>query len=331
MIHNLEKLIKNFSKTKILVIGDLALDKYTIGESNRISPEAPVPIIAITSERYVPGCAANTAHNMSSFKAKVYVVGIIGKDTEGDKLMSLMRDYDIECSGISQMDDVKTIMKERIISKSSGQPQQIARMDYEEPIREQRDRIYDTIAEYVKKVDLIIVSDYNKGLIDKKIATYLIDVAGKNNVRIIVDTKPEHAILFEGVYLMKPNLTEAKKMSGIENINDSNIRDVGEILRAKYKTNIIITRGSKGMALFEEGKYTLIPSQALEVSDVSGAGDTVIASIAMCLASGADLETSARIANCAAEIVVEKFGTAVTDSEELIGRIKNMKTDRAYK
>jgi len=321
MISSFSNIIKGFSDAKILVIGDIALDEYIKGTVERISPEAPIPIVHVKEVLGVPGCAANTASNILSLGGKAYLIGVVGNDIAAKTLMKIIESKGIDPAGIVFMDNFSTIKKTRIIGLSSGNSQQLARVDNEEQIFGHEDSIIEKIDLIVPKVDIIIVSDYAKGLMNEKVSGHLKIVAERCSKRILVDTKPKNVHLYENVYMLKPNLKEAEEIIGKKILDNDDAIKAGKIIQKRYHANVLMTRSAKGMDVFEDDKHAFIPSIALQLSDVSGAGDTVIAATALSLAYGQNLIDSAFIANYAACIVVGKSGTATTTQEELIGYI----------
>jgi len=280
----------------ILVIGDVILDEYVYVDTIKISAEAPIPVVKINKKEYRLGGAANVANNIKSLRGKVTLIGTIGKDKEGRIIKKELRKNKIKHEFIEKNE---TIIKSRIINNEH----QMIRIDKEQEYDE-----YNSKIDY-KKFDVIIISDYNKGTINKKI----IDKIKKSGKKIIVDTKPSKMKLYKNVYLIKINEEEARKTT---NDYKSNIEKIGNKIKKDYNCNLIITRGSKGMMLFEKNKPKFeIKSEKVEVSDVSGAGDTVIASLAVNIRLF--LRDNMRIANKLAGIVVGKFGTSTVDIRDL--------------
>ncbi len=290
------KIINKFKDQNILVIGDLILDKYIEGDVERISPEAPVMIVNKKSENYVLGGAANVATNITSLSGNAILTGFIGKDNEGRKIIELAEKRKIKF--IPEY-TFKTIKKTRITCGN----QSLLRIDDEDITSKYFNP--NLIEQEISKTDLIIISDYGKGAITSDLMKLL------ENKKTIVDPKPENKSLYSGVFLITPNTKEALEMSSC-----SEVHQAGEKLKKDLATNIIITRGKEGMSIFNKGVRD-IPTYAKEVYDVTGAGDTVIATLGLALASGADLEQAAIIANYAAGIVVAKRGTSRASLSEL--------------
>ncbi len=315
--------IEKFKKQKILIIGDVMLDKYIYGNVSRISPEAPVPIIHAMRENYVPGGAANVAKNASSLGGTVYLLGIVGNDSSAQILEKILKKNSIRTLFVRDKNR-PTVMKVRMV----GHNQQLLRLDYENTIN-----VADNIEkEIIKKinsvigdVDAIIISDYAKGILTKNLIQHIIKSSEKHKTPVIADPKPLHKEYFAGVTVITPNNREASEMAGIPEENEKSIFEIGKRLVEELDVNVIITRGEKGMLMFEKNSPVVvnIPTQAKEVYDVTGAGDTVVAALALSLCAGANLKESATIANFAAGIVVGKTGTATTSAEELLEKLKS--------
>lgn len=294
---------------KVLVVGDVMLDRYIFGETERISDEAPVPVVRVLGEKCLPGGAGNVAANIASLGGEAVLIGAIGDDSSGAILrQELRKRLVVFYKFLSQT----TTQKIRLLSRG----QQLIRIDYEstknlsspEKLRE----LKKILLQKGKKLDIIVISDYAKGMISRPIASFIMRFARQNKKPVIVDTKPGHAPFFKGADLFTPNSKEAIAMSG-----EKNIMRAGRVLQKKLKSNILITEGPKGMTLFEGNSITHLPTQAREVFDVTGAGDTVVAALALTMASGLSLKEAANIANRAAGIVVGKVGTATVSLAEL--------------
>ena len=308
-MNSFDKIISGFKGKKILIIGDLMLDKYIDGEITRISPEAPVPILKMSSELNNLGGAGNVASNISSLGGKAILFSFIGKDNDSKILKDLMVAKNVEYFLDSSP---STITKTRICCKNH----QFVRIDLEST----EDKFFSKemkakLLEKADECDAIIVSDYLKGSITPDLIELLFPFKSKT----IVDTKPSKFILFKGFFLIKPNEAEAKEFTKLDKIEE-----IGEKMRETLSSNILITRGEKGISLFPiKGRVNEVPTFAKEVCDVSGAGDTVIATLSLAIASGASLEEAAIIANQAAGISVEKKGTYSPSYNELINRINS--------
>lgn len=315
--------MENFKNKKILVIGDIMLDKYLWGDVSRISPEAPVQVVNVLGETYEAGGAANVASNISALTGKAFMAGIAGNDDAKDILLGELSRKGINTDGIFLDKGKPTTQKIRIIGKS----QQLLRVDYEKKEhvhKEIEDSIIKFLERTIKDVDVVVISDYAKGVITPDVCSKAIRQAKSSGKAIIVDPKPKHKNLYENVTLITPNNAEASEMTGIED-GDESVAEMGEKLVKTLNTNVLITRGEKGMSLFGlDGKTASIPAKAKEVYSLIGAGDTVVAAIALAIASGASLEEAATISNIAAGIKVGKIGTASVSIEEIKMEIESV-------
>lgn len=334
----LRRVINRFPRAKILVIGDLILDEYIWGEVDRISPEAPVPVVWAKKRTFAPGGAANVANNIRAFDAKACLVGVIGKDKNTPVLLSELRKRRIGPEGIFIEPGRHTTIKTRIVAGH----QQVVRVDWEhtDPLSAELNR---RIIRYLKQniggFDAVIIEDYGKGVINKPLLAELISLAHAKGKIITVDPKEEHFQYYRGVSSITPNRRELENAIRNLKIKDTTNRftfnsdklfsdtDIDsaarEIIKYLDLDSLLVTLGERGMCLFEKGaRKTHIPTVAQEVFDVSGAGDTVIAAFTLALACGANKLEAAHIANFAAGIVVGKLGTAVTSRKELLTRIK---------
>ncbi|MCD4819423.1 MAG: D-glycero-beta-D-manno-heptose-7-phosphate kinase [Candidatus Cloacimonetes bacterium] len=315
-MQEMRKIIYSIAHKKIAVIGDLILDKYIFGNVDRISPEAPIPIVLVNKENFALGGAANVAANISTLGGNAFLFGILGNDQAQEKVLQISNESNINTSGIFIDDEKHTIEKIRVI----GQHQQLLRIDYEDG-----NYIEENVSSYfidklldVAQLDMIIISDYAKGTISNKLINDIKIYAQKNNIPLIVDPKPKHKDFYKGVTLLTPNLKEAQELSGIYVTDQTSLEQCGKKLNEIYNCDIIITTGEKGLSIFPiDDKITHIPTQAVEVYDVSGAGDTFIASLSLAITTKSKLESSARFANYAAGIKVTKLGTAPVHFEEL--------------
>ena len=317
------KIISQFRNKKVLVIGDIMLDKYIWGNVTRISPEAPVQVVSVQAESYAPGGAANVANNIAAIGSCSYMLGIVGKDVANEILLREIKKRNIKTDGIIIDEKKPTIQKVRII----GQNQQLLRVDYEKNEylnKETEKKIVDFATGRIKEIDGIVVSDYAKGVVTKGLMRDIINLCKENKKIIVIDPKPEHKALYKEVTLITPNSKEASQMANTEPEPENNILKIGKRILKELKSPVLITRGEKGMALFEtNGKIMNIPTKAKEVYDVTGAGDTVIAIVALALTAGATLRQAAIIANHAAGIVVGKVGTSTLTINELKQSLEN--------
>lgn len=293
------------------------LDKYVWGKVSRISPEAPVPIVHAIKESNVPGGAANVAHNIAALGGDATLIGIVGDDEHARLLVNALDDNKINTRSIVVDKERPTIQKVRVI----GHSQQLLRIDYEELSQKSEvimKKLAENISKELKDSDVVIISDYLKGTICKTITENLFSKAAKLGIPVVVDPKPKNKLLYKGATVILPNHKEAIEMANHGLGEDSNIEDIGKTLLKEVNSEVVITRGEKGMSIFKkDGSIKHIATKAREVYDVSGAGDTVTAVIGMLLASGAELNEAAKIANYAAGIVVGKVGTSTASIEEI--------------
>lgn len=339
MSNKLKSIISKFSNVKILVIGDLILDEYIYGDVERISPEAPVPVVWANEKKFLPGGSSNVASNIFSLGAGVSLVGIVGRDDRADILLAELKKRHIDTNGVFEVFNRYTSVKTRIIAGH----QQVVRVDWEniEKIKQSlEDKIEDFIRRNIKKFDAVIIEDYGKGLITPRLATCVVSQAKANNKIITVDPKEDHFDYYKGANAITPNRKEAEnairnikiksaygelKIHSDKLVTDKDIDLAGkELLEYLKMDGVLITLGEKGMRLFQKGNKPFhIDTVAQEVFDVSGAGDTVIATFTLALASGATMQEASIVANFAAGIVVGKMGVATTTQKELKDKIKN--------
>ena len=275
----------------------------------------------------MPGGSANVANNIASLGATAIMVGIVGNDTTKDELIDELKKRNVDVDGLIVDESKRTIRKVRVFGKS----QQLLRFDYEkrgDVGRETEDKMFGFVKSKIKSIDAIIVSDYAKGTITATLMLKLKELCRDNNKIIIVDPKPKHKDFYKGVALITPNHAEAHKMSNIGKEEEENtledIENLGKKLLEELNSNILITRGEKGMSLFcKDGTLKHIPTFAKEVYDIIGAGDTSVAALTLALVSGASFEEAAIIANYAAGITVGKVGTSTVTVDELKKSIEN--------
>ncbi len=307
----------NNNNCKILVIGDIMLDVYQFGNCNRISPEAPVPVIEFQYEKKMLGGAGNVLKNLITLGVKSDIISIIGNDSAGDEIIKLLNELKVNTEFIHLDYERKTSEKKRIIS--SGQ--QLLRLDTEDKFsisEETESKVINFVLNNIQNYDLLLFSDYSKGFLTKRICNEIISIAKSNNVKTIVDPKGSDYLKFYGAYLIKPNLKEAenflsKKIEINKNIEVACL----ELKKMLNLESVVITLAENGIALFDR-EYWLLPTSPTQVFDVSGAGDTVLASIAVCLANEFSLYDACDFANRAASIVIKKMGTESTTIQEIL-------------
>lgn len=303
--------IPDFSTSKILVIGDLMLDRYWHGDTKRISPESPVPVVNVDETEDRAGGAANVALNLAALGAKVTLAGITGQDSESETLQQLLVDKEIDCL-FEQRSNQTTITKLRVISRN----QQLIRLDFEKDFALQSPINLKALSINFTDYDAVVLSDYNKGTLASP--QNIIAAAKNAGAKVIIDPKGLDFQKYQNASLLTPNQSEFEAIMGVAT-NDADLLKKGEALRATLNLDaLLITRSEKGMALIEQGKQPYLqPTEAKEISDVTGAGDTVIATLAATLAVTDDAILASQLANKAAGIVVGKLGTATATRCEL--------------
>ena len=318
--------IRDFSQAQVLVIGDLMVDEFIYGKAGRISPEAPVPVVNVVEKKYRLGGAANVLNNIHALNGRGFLCGVVGDDEMGVKFIGEVKQLGADIHGVITEADRPTTVKTRIIA---DQRQQVVRYDQEvrtEIVYSSRTKILSYLKNKFKKVNALIISDYGKGVISTALLKGLLSLAKRRKLMICVDhpNRNNHYLYEDHANIITPNKKEAARVSDIEIESEKDLVKAGKRLLNNLSCEaVLITRGEEGMTLFEKrkSKITHIPTKAKEVYDVTGAGDTVIAVLAMALAVGASYEEAARIANHAAGIVVSKLGTATVTPEELINNI----------
>lgn len=297
------------------------LDKYYFGKVERISPEAPVPIVSIKKEETRLGGASNVAHNICSLGGKVLLFGAVGHDFFGKEIERMARLKNIGTFFIKS--NYPTITKARII----GGKQQIVRLDFEEKMllsETEEEEIRKSIIPYLSQYDMLIISDYGKGFISPSLCQFLISQAQAYRLPVIVDPKGKNWNKYTGADIITPNVKELSDISGYttENEDQAIEQAAREIINRYQLASLLVTRSEKGMSLITLQESIHIPTHSEEVFDVSGAGDTVVAALSICLANGMNIEQAMKIANIAAGIVVKKIGTATLTKEELQENLK---------
>ena len=314
---DLVRLLDEARGRSVLVVGDLMLDHFVIGRVDRISPEAPVPVVQFDHESFRLGGAANVAHNLAALGGKVEIAGVVGNDAEGTRLIAALRTAGIGIGAVIADKDRCTTRKLRVVTTRN---QQVARIDYEcdRPVTG------DLEAALVKKIrdaaahaQVVLISDYQKGTITRASAQAAIEAAKAAKVPSLVDPKVPHIDFYAGAALVTPNHHEAEAVTFQRIRNSEEARTAAVQFRERAKcASVLITRGEHGMWLLGDGEFDL-PAEAREVSDVTGAGDTVIAAMALGLAAGGSLRDAARLANRAAGLAVARFGPVAITAEEL--------------
>ena len=317
-IKRFHALAEQFSQKHILVMGDLMLDSYMWGQANRISPEAPVPVVSVKEVTHNPGGAANVGWNIASLSANVNMAGVVGNDSHGEQLLKLMSERGMNVESVVRDTNRPTTVKTRVIANS----QQVVRTDFEsldELSNESLEAVQASVLKNIKDVDAIILADYNKGFFSEKMIGSILSIANENNVPVYVDPKHDHFYLFKGVRLFKPNADEFDQAMNSANIEDGG-RALQKILDVEF---VLVTLGASGMLLTTADESIRIPTKALAVHDVSGAGDTVISVFTLADLARATPEEAATMANLAAGRVCEEVGVVPIDLEMLTEMLNN--------
>lgn len=325
---NYKDLFDKFNGLRILVIGDVMLDAYVMGKVNRISPEAPVPIVSLENEDARIGGAGNVALNLLALGAKPIICGVIGEDSSGDKLLNLFEKNGISTDGLVKSMVRKTTVKTRVISNK----QQLLRIDSEStfPLLESEEiKLNNTIQNIINQgIDGIIFEDYNKGVLTDSVIQNTIKIAKEKDIPTAVDPKKENFLSYKGVSLFKPNLKELKEGLNLNfdfNTNKELFEKGIELLEEKLQNEIsFVTLSENGVFIKNQTEKYYVPAHMRSISDVSGAGDTVIAVATLCLISGASTKQIAEISNLAGGLVCEKSGVVSISKNELLKEVSEL-------
>jgi D-beta-D-heptose 7-phosphate kinase/D-beta-D-heptose 1-phosphate adenosyltransferase len=314
----LAELIGRFAKVRVLVVGDLMIDQFVWGRVERISPEAPVPVVRVTKESTRPGGAGNVASNVAALGGRPTVAGIVGRDEAGKRLETALRSMGIGTDGVVFSRDAVTIEKTRIIAHH----QQLARLDREEEATSDGTaarKVRDAVLARRGRYDVLVVSDYGKGSVGPELLGALADAHRKKRFTWLVDPKRANYDHYRRASLVKPNREEAAAAAGVDIRDGASLREAGRRLLARWEAeSVLISRGDEGLALFKPGGVVRqFPTAARQVFDVTGAGDTVMATLALALGAGGTLEEATVLANHAAGVVVGKVGTETVSAAEL--------------
>ncbi len=309
----LKTFLKGIKKTRIAIVGDSMIDIFSYGKTERLSPEAPVPVIELLTREFILGGAANVARNIRSLGGNVVLFSVVGKDENGTLLSKLLSKDTVESALLSSKKRPTTV-KERIIESSKH----FVRIDIESRdliTKEEETRLIEKFKKESQNIDVLIFSDYAKGVITQRLVNEFCKIAEKRKIPVVVDTKPKNAKLFCGkkITLFTPNAKEAYDISG-----KKNMMEASKYLQDFFKTAILVTKGEEGMTLYENDKSTHINAHSSVVVDVSGCGDTVIATLALALSVKKSLTDSMFLANHSAGIVVKKKGTAIVTPKEFL-------------
>ncbi len=315
-----QKIVGNIAGKKVLIVGDVGVDRYTLGAATRLSPEAPVPVVSVSGQQDKLGLAANVADNVKAFGGVPYLASLVGKDKFCDELLGLLKENGISSQYVLSHSSRRTTLKERVLAQN----QQIVRIDHETtmPLTAEAEDFYlQKVIPVISGFDAVILEDYGKGLLTNRVIRAVVEEAKKHNRFITVDptTSVRTPSVYKGVSLFKPNAHEAERLSGVEIVDEESLHQAGSTLLKEVDAPIVvITQGKAGMTLFTRSDAPVrIPTFARSVYDVSGAGDTVISLLTLAMISGATLVEAALLANFAAGVEVGKPGTATVSLEEL--------------
>ncbi|MGV8079199.1 MAG: D-glycero-beta-D-manno-heptose-7-phosphate kinase [Syntrophales bacterium] len=315
-----ESIIDGFSRAKVLVVGDIMVDHFIWGRVSRISPEAPVPVVDVQSDNLLLGGCANVLNNIYAMGGQVFGTGVVGTDSMGDRVVDEFRKRGLDTGGLIRENERPTTLKTRVVAHS----QQVVRFD-----RESRRAVaagsIDRILSYIRglsgELGAVVISDYNKGVVTKALLDGIRELLAGTRAAVCVDPKQNDFSLYRGFDVITPNHHEAARAFGAEYTPGADLVTMGTSLLDRYGFQaLLVTRGEEGMSLFERDgsiRHTFFPTEAKEVFDVTGAGDTVIGVFALAVASGATFKEAALLANHAAGIVVGKVGTATVSQQEL--------------
>ncbi|MGD0265392.1 MAG: D-glycero-beta-D-manno-heptose-7-phosphate kinase [Candidatus Methylomirabilota bacterium] len=310
--------VARFSRCRVLILGDVMLDEYMWGAVSRISPEAPVPVVAVQSESVKVGGAGNVATNVAALGGRATLVGLVGNDAAAERLSHELELHGVKGDGLVEDRSRPTTIKSRVVAGS----QHVVRFDRESdaPVsRAVRAQVIAAVRQRLPEADVLLISDYAKGLVSPGLVREVLALAARYHRMVAVDPKVQNLPLFKGVTVVAPNHHEAAAAAHLTIRSEADLLRVGQVLLRRLKARgVLVTRGEQGMSLFEAGKPVVhIPTVAREVYDVTGAGDTVMGALSLALAAGATMGEAAVIANFAAGVVVGKRGTATVTRAEL--------------
>jgi len=319
------ELLGRFPQATILIVGDVMLDHFVVGRVNRISPEAPVPVVEHDRDEYRAGGAANVAHNVRALGGSAELVGVIGADAMAERLKQELDARHVGIGGLVTDSSRRTTTKLRIVTDRN---QQVARVDYEtdeEVAGSVEDLVRGNIDRFASAAGVILISDYLKGTITRTLVDDIVAKGRKRRIPVLVDPKIPHIDYYRGATLVTPNHHEAEVATHMRVRTDEDATRAAQVFRERAACeHVLITRGERGMCLLEGPSAVHFPSVAQEVADVTGAGDTVIATLALAMAAGASMAEAASLANHAAGIVVAKFGAATVSPEELADAVERL-------
>jgi D-beta-D-heptose 7-phosphate kinase/D-beta-D-heptose 1-phosphate adenosyltransferase len=316
-------LLRLMRERRVLVVGDVMLDEFVWGRVGRISPEAPVPVVEVTDESFHLGGAGNVAASVRALGGRAALAGVVGADAAGERVRRALSAAGVEGQLVLVSPDRPTTLKTRIIAHS----QQVVRADREDA-SDVPGRIVQALVEGLRRemvsADALVVSDYQKGVVTPPLLRRVLPLARRLRLSVLVDPKVRHFRLYRGVTVVTPNQIEAEQATGIRQHLSEDLESAGRRILSLLRCRaVLVTRGERGMSLFERGRPSLhVPAVAREVFDVTGAGDSVIATLALALAAGATLPEAASLANAAAGVVVGKVGTAQASPDEVLDAVR---------
>ena len=312
-----EQLIAAFPHARVVIVGDVMVDEFIVGRASRISPEAPVPVLLFDHEERRLGGAANVAHNIATLGGRVTLVSLVGRDSAASYLRSAVSETGIDARFVED-DDRVTTRKVRLVTERN---QQVARVDYEaedEVTGAREEALLTELRPTVAHADALVISDYLKGAVTRRVVREIIELASGRSTPVLVDPKIPHLDYYRGATVVTPNNHEAESATHVRIRTHANAQEAARLFRERSGCqDVLLTRGDQGMWLLGDTAEGYLPASTREVADVTGAGDTVIATLALSIAAGATLVESARLANHAAGVVVGKFGPATVTPAEL--------------
>ncbi len=318
----LQRIVAGFAGRRLAVLGDCMLDRYLWGRVDRISPEAPVPVVSIERESIALGGAGNVAANLRALGAEPRLVGVVGDDADGAVLLDAFRARGLDDAGVIRDRTRPTTVKTRVIAHS----QQVVRTDRESQAALEgtaRDQVLAALEAALEGSEGLVVSDYGKGVVSAEVLERALLRSRERAIPVSVDPKGSHIDAYRGVRILTPNQHEAGAIQGRQVVDDASLMEVGWGLQKRLDADsVLVTRGPQGMSLFERGgRLTHLPTAAREVFDVTGAGDTVVSVVALAIAAGADLPSACQLANHAAGLVIREVGTASCTPAELLAAL----------
>jgi rfaE bifunctional protein kinase chain/domain len=324
----MQKLFQQFNNLDILIIGDVMMDSYLWGSVERISPEAPVPVVSVRKKENRLGGAANVALNIQALGANPIICAVIGDDKEGDEFLCILQDNNLPTQGILKLNTRPTTVKTRVIAHNQQVVRIDAEVDEELPLVESQKLV--AIIEQIindQKIDAIVFEDYDKGVISEYLIQAIVQIATSKSIITVVDPKKRNFLKYKGVTLFKPNLKELREglKLDIDSTNHQELQSAVQDLQDKLNAEMImVTLSEQGVYMHSNNGKKVIPAHIRKIADVSGAGDTVIATTVVCLASGLDLFTTAAIANLAGGLVCQSVGVVPVNKEELLAEVKSL-------